>query len=131
MKLSLAIPDLVSSSYFPALAAVRLGFFQREGLDVALQHVFPVPACFEALSAKQVDMVVTSAHGPLWAFPRWQGCKVLCSVSQGMYWFLVVRKELSVRKGNLHDLKGLYLAAAPGVATGLEQLFRAARIDPE
>ena len=34
-----------------------------------------------------------------------------------MYWFLVVRKELSVRKGNLHDLKGLYLAAAPGVAT--------------
>ena len=131
MKLSLAIPDLVSSSYFPALAAVRLGFFQREGLDVTLQHVFPVPACFEALSAKQVDMVVTSAHGPLWAFPRWQGCKVLCSVSQGMYWFLVVRKELSVRKGNLHDLKGLYLAAAPGVATGLEQLFRAARIDPE
>ena len=56
---------------------------------------------------------------------------MLCSVSQGMYWFLVVRKELSVRKGNLHDLKGLYLAAAPGVATGLEQLFRSARIDPK
>jgi NitT/TauT family transport system substrate-binding protein len=27
----LAIPDLISNSYFPALAAAELGFFEREG----------------------------------------------------------------------------------------------------
>jgi hypothetical protein len=32
--MKLAIPDLVSNCYFPALAAGELGFFEREGLGV-------------------------------------------------------------------------------------------------
>jgi NitT/TauT family transport system substrate-binding protein len=32
----LAVPDLVSNSYFPAIAAVELSFFKAEGLDVQL-----------------------------------------------------------------------------------------------
>jgi NitT/TauT family transport system substrate-binding protein len=32
--MKIAVPDMISPSYFPALAAVELGFFQREGLDV-------------------------------------------------------------------------------------------------
>ena len=28
----LAVPDLVSNSYFPALAAVELGFFREQGM---------------------------------------------------------------------------------------------------
>src|SRR6516165_8593064 len=32
--MKLAVPDLVSSSYFSAVAAVELGYFAREGLDV-------------------------------------------------------------------------------------------------
>ncbi|MGB7180863.1 MAG: hypothetical protein WBD51_02945 [Burkholderiaceae bacterium] len=84
MQIRLAIPDLVSNSYFPALAAVHLGHFEDQGLDVRIEHIFPVPACFEALRDGTVEMVATSAHGPLWAFPRWQGTKILCSLSQGM-----------------------------------------------
>ena len=34
----LAIPDLISNSYFPALAAAELGFFQREGIEVCLLY---------------------------------------------------------------------------------------------
>ena len=34
--MKIAIPDLISNSYFPAIAAVDLGFFKEEGLDVNL-----------------------------------------------------------------------------------------------
>src|SRR5215831_6196394 len=40
--MKLAVPDLISNSYFPAVAAVELGFFKEEGLDVSLELVFPV-----------------------------------------------------------------------------------------
>jgi NitT/TauT family transport system substrate-binding protein len=30
--MKLAVPDLISNSYFPAVAAVALGFFEEEGL---------------------------------------------------------------------------------------------------
>ncbi|MFT5447357.1 MAG: NitT/TauT family transport system substrate-binding protein [Gammaproteobacteria bacterium] len=131
MQIRLAIPDLVSNSYFPALAAVHLGHFEKQGLHVRIEHIFPVPACFEALRDGVVEMVATSAHGPLWAFPRWQGSKILCSLSQGMYWFLVVRADLPVGKGETQGLAGLTLAAAPGVETGLRQLLAHAGVDPE
>ena len=130
MRLRLAIPDLVSSSYFPALAAVELGYFAQHGLDVELHHIFPVPACFEALRDGRADLVATSAHGPLWAFPRWQGSRILCSLSQGMYWYLIVRASLPIQRGDIEALKGLRLAAAPGVETGLRQLLHLANIDP-
>ena len=33
----IAVPDLISNSYFPAVAAVELGFFKAEGLDAELE----------------------------------------------------------------------------------------------
>ena len=39
----IAVPDLISNSYFPAVAAVELGFFKAEGLDAELELIFPVP----------------------------------------------------------------------------------------
>ena len=129
MPLKLALPDLVSNSYFPAFAAVELGFFREEGLDVEHEMIFPVPACCEALRDGRVDLVAVSMHAPLWAFPRWRGSKALCALSQGMYWFLVVRKDLPIEKGDMNGLKGLRLAAAPAVEIGLKELFKAAGID--
>lgn len=129
MKLRIAIPDLVSNSYFPVIAAVELGFFEREGLDMSLDVVFPVPDSFVALREGDVEFVATSSHGALWAFPRWQGARVLCALSQGMYWFLVVRQDLDIARGDLEALSGLRLAAAPGVDVGLLMLLEAAGID--
>ena len=131
MRIRVALPDLVSNSYFPALAAVELGFFREEGLDAHLEHIFPVPATFAALRDGDTELVATSAHGPLWAFPRWQGAKILCSLSQGMYWFLVVRKDLPIKRGDLQGLKGLRLGAAPGIDVTFRALLRSAGIDPE
>ncbi len=49
--MKLAVPDLISNSYFPAVAAVELGFFKQEGLDVALELVFPVDQAYRAAGA--------------------------------------------------------------------------------
>ena len=50
MPLRVAIPDMVSPSYFPAIAAVELGFFAKEGLDATIELLFPADqATTEAL----------------------------------------------------------------------------------
>ena len=131
MQVRVALPDLVSNSYFPAIAAVELGFFREEGLDAVHELIFPVPDCFKALRDGKTEFVAGSAHAPLWAFPRWKGAKLLCSLSQGMYWFLVVGKDSPIQRGDINGLKGLKIGAAPGVDIGLRQLFAAAGIDPQ
>ena len=58
--LRIAVPDLVSNSYFPAIAAVELGFFKSQGYDASIDLLFPVPKTFEALRDGQLDFVVGS-----------------------------------------------------------------------
>ena len=131
MTFKVALPDLVSNSYFPAIAAVELGYFKEENIDAEIELIFPVPESFAALRDGRCDFVAGSAHAPLWAFPRWEGSKVLCALSQGMYWFLVLRHDINVKKGDVNGLKGLRLGAAPGVDVGLRQLLIAAGIDAD
>lgn len=131
MKLRIAIPDMVSPSYFPAIAAVELGFFKKEGLDASIELLFPVTKTFEALRDGQLHFVGGAAHAPLYAFRDWKGCKLLCALSQNMYWFLVVRKELGAGRGDLRALKGLRIGAAPGPADGLKRMLIDSGIDPE
>src|SRR6267154_1953374 len=69
--MKLAIPDLISNSYFPALAAAELGFFEREGIDVTAELIFPVDRAYEALRDGAVDFVGGAAHGALAAFTEW------------------------------------------------------------
>ena len=77
--MKLAVPDLISNSYFPAVAAVALGFFGEEGLDVSLELIFPVDEAYRAMCEGRVDFVAGSAHSALAAFPEWQGAKLLCA----------------------------------------------------
>ena len=37
--MKLAVPDLISNSYFPAIVATELGFFEEEGLNVSLERI--------------------------------------------------------------------------------------------
>src|SRR5580700_9070874 len=67
--MKLAVPDMISNSYFPAEAAVELGFFKAEGLDVELELIFPVDKAYAALRDGAVDFVGGSAHSALAAFP--------------------------------------------------------------
>ena len=76
IAMKLAIPDMISNSYFPAVAAAELGFFKEEGLDVAVELIFPVDKAYVALRDGAVDFVGGSAHSALAAFPQWQGVKL-------------------------------------------------------
>jgi NitT/TauT family transport system substrate-binding protein len=128
--MKLAIPDLISNSYFAALAAAELGYFQREGLDVAVELIFPVDRAYEALRDGEIDFVGGAAHGALAAFPQWRGVKLLGALAQGMYWFLVMRTELGISRGDLAALKGRRVGAAPWVEMGLRRLLAASGLDP-
>ena len=127
----IAVPDLVSNSYFPAIAAVELGFFKSEGLDASIDLLFPVPKTFEALRDGQLDFVVGSAHATLLAFPNWKSAKLLCAIAKHTYWFLVIRSDLNPKRGDLSIVKGLRIGAAPGVDLSLKRLLIDAGIDPE
>jgi ABC-type nitrate/sulfonate/bicarbonate transport system substrate-binding protein len=129
--LRIAVPDLISNSYFPIIAAVELGFFKSEGFDASVDLLFPVPQTFAALRDGQLDFVVGSAHATLLAFPDWQGAKLLCSIGKHTYWFLVIRSDLKPKRGDLSIVKGLRIGAAPGVNLSLQRMLIAAGIDPE
>ena len=131
MALRVAIPDLISPSYFPAIAAVELGFFKQEGLDATVELLFPVTRTYEELRDGRLDFVAGAAHAPLYAFRNWSGCRLLAALSQHMYWFLVLRKDLGAAHGDLAAVKGLRIGAAPGPVDGLKRMLIEAGIDPE
>jgi NitT/TauT family transport system substrate-binding protein len=126
----LAIPDLISNSYFPALAAVELGCFAQEGLDVSAELIFPVDRCYTALRDGEIDFVGGAAHGALAAFTEWRGVRLLGALSQGMYWFLVMRADLGIARGDLAALRGRRIGAAPWVEMGLRALLTEAGLEP-
>ena len=129
--MKLAVPDMISNSYFPAEAAVELGFFKAEGLDVALELIFPVDKAYAALRDGAVDFVGGSAHSALAAFPQFRGAKLVCAQAQGMYWFLVMHSDLGARRGDISIVKGRSIGAAPWVDKGLRGLLAEAGIDLE
>ena len=128
-KLILGIPDKISNSYFPAEAAVELGFFKEEGLEVGLETIFPVDRTFEALRDGKIHFVGGSAHSALSAFPEWEGARLLCAQAQGTYWFLVMRADLKAKRGDLAVVKGRSIGAAPWVEMALRRLLIAGGID--
>ena len=127
--MKLAVPDMISNSYFPAIAAIELGCFKQEGLDVELELIFPVDKSYAALRDGTVDFVGGSAHSALAAFPQWQGAKLLCAQGQGMYWFLVMHKDFGAKRGDVSVVKGRSIGAAPWVEMGLRRLLIEAGID--
>ena len=96
--MKIAIPDMISNSYFPAAAAVELGFFKEEGLDMQLELIYPVgpdtrsPARWRHRLRRRLR-----AQSTPFAFPGWEGGKLLAALAQNMYWFLVLRSDLKAQ----------------------------------
>lgn len=127
----IAVPDLVSNSYFPAVAAVELGFFRDQGIDAELEMVFPIPRAMESLRDGSIDFVAGPAHATLSAFPDWQGAKLLAALSQHTFWVLVMRSGLKAAPGDVEAVKGLRIGAAPGPDAALRRMLAEAGIDPD
>jgi len=129
--MKIAIPDMISNSYFPAIAAVEFGHFAEEGLEMSHELIFPVDDCYGALRDGEVDFVGGSAHATLAGFPAWRGAKLVAALAQGMYWFLIMRSDLGAKRGDIDIVKGRSIGAAPWVDYGVKRLFAEAGIDIE
>lgn len=127
----IAVPDLVSNSYFPAVAAVELGFFKEHGIDMELEMVSPVGRAMRALWDGDIDFVAGPAHPTLSAFPGWEGAKLLAALSRHTFWLLVMRTDLGVAPGNVEAVKGRRIGAAPGPDAALRRLLAESGMDPE
>jgi ABC-type nitrate/sulfonate/bicarbonate transport system substrate-binding protein len=125
--MQLAVPDLVSSSYFPALAATRMPATPGSGAPLELQHIFPAGRAADALRDGTVQFYAGPAHVPLHAFPGWRGAKILMALAQRTYWLLVLRPDIPA--GPVGGLADLTICAAPGPDLALRQLFRDAGLD--
>jgi len=80
MAMRIAVPDLVTNSYFPALAAEELGFYRAEGLEAHVELVGPATVAIAALRDGAVDLVAGGAHTTLNAFPGWKGAKLVVAL---------------------------------------------------
>jgi ABC-type nitrate/sulfonate/bicarbonate transport system substrate-binding protein len=70
------------------------------------------------------------AYATTRAFPGWKGAKLLCALSQYSYWFMGIRADLKVRRGDLDALKGLRISSSTeGPGLGLLYLLAQSGID--
>src|SRR5438093_704194 len=125
----IATPDLVTNSYFPALAAEELGIFREEGLDAHVE-LLPSLEAVNALRDGGVDFVAGGAHSMLLAFPQWRGAKLVVTLSQGTPWLLVLRADVPAQRGDVAAVKGLRIGAAPGPDRAFLRLLAESGIDP-
>jgi len=120
----LVVADLDSPSYFVATAAVELGFFKAEGVDIELEPVFGARNGPERLRDGSLHFFAGPAYAATRAFPGWSGAKLLCALSQYSYWFMGIRADSKVRRGDLNALKGLRISSSmEGPVLGLRYLL--------
>lgn len=128
----LMVGDLDSPSYFVATAAAELGFFKQEGVDIELERSYGAHNGAERLRDGTVHFFGVAAYAPTSAFPAWKGAKLLCALSQYSYWFLAVRADLDVKRGDLGALKGLRISSSMAAPVlGLRYLLAESGIDLE
>jgi ABC-type nitrate/sulfonate/bicarbonate transport system substrate-binding protein len=128
----LVVADLDSPSYFVATAAVELGFFREEGIEAEVVRAYGALNGPELLRKGEVHFLGGPAYMATRAFPGWKGVKLLAALAQYSYWFLAVRADLDVTRGDLDALKGLRISSSTAFPeVGLRHLLREAGIDLE
>jgi NitT/TauT family transport system substrate-binding protein len=64
------VPDLDSPSYFVAIAAVELGFFKQEGIDIEFVHNTKEGP--ELVREGKLDFIAGPAYAGTRSFPAWE-----------------------------------------------------------
>ncbi|MGN6463337.1 MAG: ABC transporter substrate-binding protein, partial [Pseudolabrys sp.] len=77
----LMVADYDSPSYLVATAAVKLGFFQREGIDVEFVAEYGSRHGPERLHEGAIHFFGGPAFAPTRAFPQWKGVKLVCALA--------------------------------------------------
>src|ERR1700734_3501900 len=109
-RLAVAAMDL--PPYFVGAGAGEFGFLKQEGIDIAFEPVFGAADGPERLRDGTLHFFGGPAYAATRAFPGWQGAKLLCALSQYSYWFLAVRADLDVKRGDVDAVKGLRISSS-------------------
>ena len=123
----LTVADAISPSYFVAIAAIQLGFFEREGVD--MEFVFSPPNPSQAMKDWTIDFFGGSPYTGLRTFPGWRGAVLLCALSHYTYWFLAIRSDIKCEQGDVSAIKGLRLSASADPGLTMKRLLEEAGID--
>ena len=95
-----------------------------------LELIFPVSKTHGSACATAASISSAAPRTVVpFAFPGWEGGKLLAALAQNTYWFLVLRSDLKARKGDIKAVKGLTIGAAPLVDLGLKRLLVESGID--
>jgi NitT/TauT family transport system substrate-binding protein len=128
----LMVADFDSPSYFVAVAAAELGFFRQEGIDIELERIYGAHNGAGRLRDGSLHFYGGPAYAAALASPGWEGAKLLCALSQYSYWFLAVRADLEVKRGDPGALKGLRISSSMAAPVwGLRHLLAESGIDLE
>ena len=126
----LMVADVDSPSYFVATAAVQLGFFRQEGVEVEFVPEYGARHGPERLRDGSIHFFGGPAFAATRAFPAWKGAKLLCALAQRSYWFMGVRKDLDIPRGDLAALEGLRISSSFAFPrTALRHMFVEAGLD--
>lgn len=106
------VADFDSPSYFVATAAVKLGFFKKEGIDVEFVPEYGAKHGPERLRDGSIHFFGGPAFAATRAFPAWKGVKLVAALAQHSYWFMGVRKDLDITRGDIKGLKGLRISSS-------------------
>jgi ABC-type nitrate/sulfonate/bicarbonate transport system substrate-binding protein len=128
----LLVADLDSPSYFVATAAAELGFFKAEGVDIELERAFGAEIGPQRLRDGTLHFFGGPAYAATGAFPGWKGARLLCALAQYSYWFMAVRADLAVTRGDVGAVRGLRISSSMAwPVLGLRYLLAEAGIDLE
>jgi NitT/TauT family transport system substrate-binding protein len=128
----LMVADVDSPSYFVATAAVKLGFFKEEGVEVEFVPEYGAKNGPEKLRDGTIHFFGGPAFAATRAFPMWKGAKLLCALSQYSYWFMGIRKDIDIAHGDIHALKGLRVSSSfKFPRTALRHMFAEAGLGPD
>lgn len=125
----IAIPDFVSSSFFPLLVAKELDLLKEAGENVEVVHI-PALGDVEALRDGVVAFSGGPAHSPLLIFPGLRGIKLVVTIAQGTPWMLVMKASLA-RRGEIEAVKGHRIAVDRGPDRVFRHLLSEAGIEVE
>lgn len=106
------VADYDSPSYFVATAAVKLGFFKQEGVDVEFVAEYGAKHGPERLRDGSIHFFGGPAFAGTRAFPAWKGIKLVAALAQHSYWFMGLRKDIDIPRGDIKALKGLRVSSS-------------------
>jgi NitT/TauT family transport system substrate-binding protein len=124
------VADFDSPSYFVATAAVKLGFFKEQGLDVEFIAEYGAKHGPERLRDGHIHFFGGPAFAATRAFPAWKGVKLVAALAQHSYWFMGIRKDIDIRRGDIKALKGLRISSSFAFpCTALRHMLTQAGLD--